>query len=238
MKKDNDNAILMFERSKLNKKFYIPSLYQTGEIYFELGQYSEAVSKMEEGLSSVKDNTEEGQAYRYLLAECYESMNKITEAVHHWEKINAQNPSFRSTRLKLEAYKDIMTNKNIMAMFSSSLDELQPLITNFISSLHYNIISKTKTSSHKYQYKAYNIKRINDPPVLIIFHRTTKEITEGQINDFNNIIAEETCKNGIYITTSRFSLRAKSSASSKSIDLYDSEYINKFMEKNKGFNKK
>ena len=122
-------------------------------------------------------------------------------------------------------------------MFTSSLEELQPLITNFISSLNYNIISKVNTSPNIYQYKAYNIKRLNDPPVLLLFHRTTKEIIEGQINDFHNEISKEKCKNGIYITTSKFSLRAKSSASSKTIDLYDSEYINKYMEKNKAFKK-
>ena len=66
---------------------------------------------------------------------------------------------------------------------------------------------------------------------FINFNRTTREITEGQILDFYKTVSEEKCKSGIYITTSRFSLRAKSSASSKMVDLYDSEYVNRFIEK-------
>ena len=232
-KKDYENAMLLFDKSKTNKKYYIQSLHKIGEIFFELGQYSDAVNTMEKGLKNLKENTEEAYSYRYLLAECYENMNKISEAVHHWDKIHNQNPSYKNTRTKLESYNNIMNNKNIMAIFTSSLEELQPFISNLITSLHYNIISKIKTSQNMYQYKVYNLKRINDPPLLILFHRTTKEISEDQITNFQNAISEEKCKNGIYLTTSKYSLRAKSIASSKMIDLYDSVYINKFMDKSK-----
>ena len=74
-----------------------------------------------------------------------------------------------------------------------------------------------------------NIKRTNDPPVLVYFYRSTRNITEGQIIDFHKRINNEKCKSGIYFTTSRFSLRAKNSATSKMIELYDSDYITKAM---------
>jgi restriction endonuclease Mrr len=84
---------------------------------------------------------------------------------------------------------------------------------------------------NEYIYNSYNIKRINDPPMLVCFNKTTREISEGQIIDFYKRINNEKCKGGIYITTSKFSLRAKSNASSKMIDLYDSEFVSKSMEK-------
>ena len=84
---------------------------------------------------------------------------------------------------------------------------------------------------NEYLYKTYNIKRINDPPMLVCFNKTTREISEGQVIDFYKRINNEKCKGGIYITTSKFSLRAKSSASSKMIDLYDSDFVSKAMEK-------
>lgn len=231
MKKDFANAISMFETTRRIKKYLLQSLYQLGEIYFELNQFNDAIEVMEEGLKDLKDRNEESHAYRYLLAECYENENKIKEAVHHWEKIAAENPNFRSTRLKLESYRDILGNDTLLTVFNASMEELQPLIVEIISSLNYNIISKEKVSSNEYQYKAYNIKRINDPPLLIYFSRTTREITEGQIIDFQKRVNQEKCKSGIYITTSKFSLRAKSNASSKMVDLYDSSFINKIIEK-------
>jgi hypothetical protein len=116
-------------------------------------------------------------------------------------------------------------------MFGKSLEELQPIIVELISSLNYNIISKEKAAQNEFIYKAYNIKRTNDPPLLIYFNRTTREITEGQIIEFYKKITDEKCKNGIYITTSKYSLRAKSSATTKMIELYGSEFVIKTIEK-------
>jgi len=231
MKKDFDNAVFMFNSSKTSSTYYLPSLQALGEIFFENEQYADAIDHLEEGLNKLPEKSEESNAYRYLLAECYEQVNKIKEATHHWEKIALENPSYRSTKLKLESYSDVMQDQNLMAVFTKSLEELQPIITELISSLNYNIVGKDRKSSNEYQYKAYNIKRINDPPVLIYFNRSTKEITEGQITDFYKRINEEKCKSGIYITTGKFSLRAKSISASKMIDLYDAGHVAKALEK-------
>jgi tetratricopeptide (TPR) repeat protein len=238
MKKDYENALLMFEKSKNDRKFFTDSLYKIGDIYSDLQNYTNAISYLEQGLVNLKENSEETHAYRYLLAECYEHENKIKEAVYHWEKIFAENPSYKSTRLKLEGYKELLENKSLMNLFSSSIEDLQPFISYIISTIHFNIASKEKISQNEYHYKAYNIKHINEPPLLICFNRTTREITEGQIIEFLRKISEENCKSGIYITTSRFSIRAKATSSSKMIDLYDIEFVNKVIEKSYVFKEK
>jgi tetratricopeptide (TPR) repeat protein len=231
MKRDFETAVKMLESAKTNRKFFVRSLYLLGEIFFEKGDNETAIEYLEEGLQNLQERTEESQEYRYLLAECYQSENKIKEAIYHWEKIYTENPGYRSTKIKLDSYKEIMTNSNLTTLFASSLEELQPVIVEMISSLNYHIQSKEKLSQNEFLYKAYNIKRTNDPPLLIYFNRTTREITEGQIIEFYKKINEEKCKSGIYITTSRYSLRAKSSATSKMIELYGSEFVVKIMEK-------
>jgi len=231
MKKDYANAAKMLESAKNDKRFFIKSLFMLGEMCSDRENFNEAIDYLEQGLNSLRDNDEESQAYRYLLAECYEHENKIKEAIHHWTKIESENPNYRSTGQKLEAYRAILENSNLTPFFQSSLEELQPYITDMISSLNYNIVSSERKSTNEYQYRVYNIKRINDPPVLVYFNRTTREISEGQIIEFQKSISAEKCKSGIYLTTSRFSLRAKSSAASKMIDLYDNEYITKAVER-------
>ncbi len=231
MKKDNENAISMLEKAKEDRRFLLGSLHALGQIRFDMEDYSGAIEYLERGLNNLKRNDEESLAYRYLLAECFELENKIVEAVHHWSKIEEENPNYRSTKLKLDSYRQILDNANIMAFFQASMEEMQPYITDIIAGLNFNIVSNDRISVNEYQYRAYNIKRINDPPVLVYFNRTTREISEGQIIDFYKRINNEKCKSGIYITTSKFSLRAKSSASSKMIDLYDFEFVNRSMEK-------
>ena len=231
MKKDHDNAVAMLNQARADRKYFTTSLHLIGEIYFEKEQYEKAIEYLEQGLKNLKEKTDEAYAYRYLLAECYEHTNKIKEAVHHWEKIAADNPNYRSTKMKLDSYRNVMTDSNLMELFGASMEELQPMLTEMISGLHYNIVAKEKISSNEYQFKAYNIKRINDPPLVINFLRTTREVTEEQINDFQKRIIKEKCKNGIFIATSRFSLRAKAGAASKLIDLYDSDFVSKTIER-------
>ena len=241
MKKYYDNSVQMFEKAKTSRRFFIKSLYSLGEIFYEQEMYQEAIESLEQGLNDLKGSSDENNAFRYLLAECYEHSNKIKEAAHHWEKIHADNPDFRSTKVKLDSYKEILKNDNLMTFFKSSLEELQPVIVEMISSLNHNIISKEKIDSNEYQYKAYNTKRINEPPILIYFNRTTREITEDEISKFHKKIGAEKCKSGIYITTSKFSLRAKSNVQSKMIELYDTEYVNRIIKKiqsRKKYNKK
>jgi len=231
MKKDYDNAIKMFELAQKDRHFFVKSLYNIGEIHYVNEDFDIVIEELEKGLNYLQKNDEESHAYRYLLAEAYEQENKIDEAIHHWEKLAAENPDFRSVKIKLDSYREILDNKHMMSLFQSSLEELQPLISEIITGLQYNIIAKEKQSPNEYQYRAYNIKRINDPPLLIFFNRTTREITEGQILDFYRKINEEKCKSGIYISTSKFSLKAKSTAATRLIELYGGDYVNKAIEK-------
>ncbi|HEY1405416.1 MAG TPA: restriction endonuclease, partial [Spirochaetota bacterium] len=164
-------------------------------------------------------------AYRYLLAECYEMENLIKEAVHHWEKIEAEKPNYRNTQAKLTDYKAIMGDEVMKGIFTSSLDSLHPLIAEIIARLNFNIITKKTINPNQLVYKAYNIKRINDPPLLIFFDRTTREVPENSISRFEELLKIDKCKTGIYIATSRFSMKAKSSAASALIELLDKDFV-------------
>lgn len=234
MKKDYTAALEMLGKARNDRRYFDKSQYAIGQLYFDNDAYSKAIEELEKGLPYIKDNTDEGLAYRYLLAECYEMENKIPEAVHHWEKIASINPNYRSTQVKLDDYKLILENKNLKFLFTSTMAELQPLITEIIAQLNYSIVYKKEVSANEYMYKCFSVKRINEPPVLINFIRTTRDITEGQINTFYQRMLEEKCKSGIYITTSKFSINAKSQAANKMIEIMDGRFLQKAMEKIKG----
>lgn len=230
-KKDHETAVRMFENAKRDSRYFTRSLLRMGEMFFENDQFAKAIEVLEQGIGKVKGDDEEGLAYRYLLAECYESENRISEAVYHWEQIAKKNADFRSTRLKLEDYNRILHDENVKILFDSSLTELQPLLVEIIAGLNHNIISRTEVSHNEYYFKAFNIKRSNEPPLLVYFNRTTREITESQILDFHKKMIAEKCKSGIYITTSKFGIKARSAGSARAIDLLDSAYLSKAVEK-------
>ncbi|MCU0845088.1 MAG: tetratricopeptide repeat protein [Spirochaetes bacterium] len=230
-KKDYETAMRMYNAVRKDRRFLVGSMRALGEIYAEQEMYDEAIERLEEGLGGLSGKDEESLSYRYLLAECYERANKITEAVYHWQKISEANSSYRNTKTKLDDYRGILDNDNQRVLFTASLEELQPLITEVIARLNYNIISKNPVNINEYFYKAFNIKRINEPPLAIYFNRTTRDITESQINDFYQRMNAENCKSGIYLTTAKFSIRAKNAASSMMAELMDSTFLNKAVER-------
>ncbi len=230
-KRDNETAIGMFDNAKKDGRFFTKSLYYLGEIYSEQGEYAKAIEILEQGIGRLKADDEDALAYRYLLAEAYEMENRISEAVYHWDQIAKKNPEYRSTRMKLEDYNRILNDENVKILFDSSLEDLQPLLVEIIAGLNYNIISKTEVSHNEYYFKAFNIKRINEPPLLVYFNRTTREIAEGQIVDLFKKMTAEKCKNGIYITTSKFSIKAKAAAATRMIELLDNTYLSKAVER-------
>jgi tetratricopeptide (TPR) repeat protein len=230
-KNDLEKAIPMLEAAKTSHEFGLKAGYKLGQIYFNQQDYYKAVDEMDEGIRFLKENDDESYAYRYLLAECFEHLNKIDEAIHHWEKITAGNPGYRNVRQKLENYHNVVKNENTAYLFNNSIEEIQPAITEMIGTLNYSIIKKENRNENEYFYKAYNVKRINDSPILIYFNRVAREITEGEIIFFAKLMTSEKCSNGIYISTSKFSLRAKSTAASRSIEVYGIDFVNKVMEK-------
>lgn len=230
-KKDYDAALKMFDNAKREGRFYDKCLLGMGEIYFENGMYDKAIEVLEQGVGRIRSDDESSLNYRYLLAESFEMQNKINEAVYHWEQIAKKNPDYRGVRMKLEDYYRILNNENMKLLFAQSMEELQPLIVELISGLNYNIISKQQVTKDEYYFKAFNVKRINEPPIVIYFHRTTREITENQVLEFYKIINKEKCRSGIYITTSKFSLKAKSAASTRLIELLDATYLYKAVER-------
>jgi tetratricopeptide (TPR) repeat protein len=224
-KKDNDGAVKMFGLAKRDPDYSLIATLRIGEIYFEKEEYPQAIEVLESGISWLKTRDDDSIAYRYLLAECYEMGNLIKEAVHHWEKIEAEHPNYKNTQMKIADYKAIMGDEVMKGIFTSSLDSLQPLIAEIIARLNFNIIMKKTLNPNQLVYKAYNIKRINDPPLLIFFDRTTREVNENAVERFSELIKLEKCKTGIYIATSRFSMKAKGKATSEMMELLDKDFV-------------
>ena len=225
LKKDVENAASMFSQTKNSNKYFIDSIFNLGELFFQTGKYDKALEELEQGVKKLNYSDENAVPFRYLLAECYENNNKIKEAINQWEIITSLNPNYRSTKQKIDSYKDLISNPQLSSLFTNSMKDLQPLINEIITFLNYNVLSKDQVNNNEYKYRAYNLKRSNDPPIMIHFNRTTQEITENIITRFEKDLNYENFKGGIYLTTSNFSLKAKTYAESKTIELYDSKFI-------------
>ncbi|MDY6935596.1 MAG: tetratricopeptide repeat protein [Spirochaetota bacterium] len=229
--KDFDAAIEMFENSKSDNKFFINSLYNLGEIYLHQSKYREAIATLELGVDKLKKKAEESLDYRYLLAECYEKNNEIEDAVFQWQEIARDKPGYRDIQSKIEGYKEILNNETMKLLFTTPMSGLQPLIIELIARLNYNITSTQTVNENENLYRAFNIKRMNDPSTIIYFNRTTREISIDQVDAFYKMAVNEKCNNCIYITTSGFSQKVKNAMASRNVELIDSNELSRIIGK-------
>ena len=232
MRRTYTEAVPFLELAKRHQKYFLKSTYLLGLIYYEKDNYEQAIATLESGLKSLKDRTDEAAEYRYLLANAYEIEGKIKEATYHWDKISNDTPEFKDVKDKLDSYRTIMSNPHLIELFSTTIEDNQPLIKEIIALLQYNVVSSTKISANEYQYKALNIKRPNEPPSLVTYFKTTKELNENYMNDFQRKITSNKCKSGIFITTGSFSPRVKLNIDSKKeINLIDADELSKLIER-------
>ncbi|MDR3237603.1 MAG: tetratricopeptide repeat protein [Spirochaetia bacterium] len=230
LQKAYERAVNMFMQAQ-DGPFYVRSLRMLADIYFEQERYDDVIACLEPRADKLNDITEDGLAYRYLLAESYEIKSRIKDAMAQWESVTRTNPDYREAKVKLEAYKNVLNSEHIMEMLSMNSEELQDYINEIISVFNYTIISKSRISANEYQYKALNTKRMGDLPVLIIFSRTITEINDRQLNELDKRMVAEKCKTGLYITTASFSLKAQAEAPSRQIELYDGDFVSKAIDK-------
>lgn len=224
---DFEKAIEMFDKAKSGKKFYIQSLYQLGEIYYQRESFENAIKILEKGVDKLEDKKPESLDYRYLLSECYDRQNMITEAIDELKKIIKVNGDYKDAKIKLENYKTILENSNMKFIFDAPPEKLLPLIHEIITRMNYNVISKDIISNNELLFKAFNIKRINDPQMLVYFLRTTAVIEEDDIIDFYKKMSKENSNKGMFFTTSSFSGKAEIAAASRMIELFNGEYLDK-----------
>jgi tetratricopeptide (TPR) repeat protein len=234
MRRAYSDAIQVLELEKKNKKYFIKSLLLLGKIYSERDDYEQVINVLESGLKSLKDKSEESAEYRYLLANAYEGEGKIKEAIYHWEKLSSDTPGYRDVREKLDSYRTVMSEPSLAELFSEGIEENQALVKEIIALLQYNVLTSERISNYEYHYKALNIKRPNEPPTLIVYFKTTKDLNEGHLMDFQKKVLYDKYKSGIFITTGTFSSRAMASiASKKEVDLIDANALLKLIEKAK-----
>jgi tetratricopeptide (TPR) repeat protein len=228
------DALQFLELSKKDKRYFVKSVLLLGTIYCEKNNYEQAITILESGLKSLKDRAEEAAEYRYLLASAYEAVGRIKEATYHWEKISLDTPGYRDVRDKLDSYRTVMSDPDLAELFSTSIDENQILIKEIIALLQYSVQSSEKISNNEYHYKVSNVKRPNEPPTLIVYLKTTRDLNESHIADFQRKVSVDKYKSGIFITTGTFNARARAStASKKEIDLIDVDSLLRLIERAK-----
>ncbi|HNV44042.1 MAG: tetratricopeptide repeat protein [Spirochaetes bacterium] len=107
-------AITHLKKASMDKRLGLNATYSLGLIYFELQQYNDAIETFRNAASFVEDK--KSTTYlniMYALAESYQRLNKIPEAIDIWESIYNVRSNFRDVVVKLSKFQHLKNDEYV-----------------------------------------------------------------------------------------------------------------------------
>lgn len=129
-------AVDAFEKASSDTLFKQKALLERGICFIEVQNYEKAVIELERAISITADrDTNETLHARYYLAQCYENLRNLDNAIKQWEIIAKAKRNFKDVNAKLEKYHDLQTNDLMKDYLTNSAAEFTILCQNLTLSV-------------------------------------------------------------------------------------------------------
>ena len=104
---NSKSAIANLEKATRDKDFKVKALVERGMVYASGGKHELAVIEFERAINNLNGESQNFVLnLRYCLADSYESLRDIHNAVKQWQMIQAIKPGFKNVGDKLAVYQD------------------------------------------------------------------------------------------------------------------------------------
>ncbi len=234
--KDYIGAINSFEKALRDPEFKQRALIERGTCYLAVNSYEKAINEFDRAVRASKDESSQESLYaRYYLANCYEKLRKIDQAVEQWEKIFAINRSFKDVGAKLAEFKDIQTNDNMKEYLTSSNEQFMEICKK-IALAGYNLGARTITPT-KYGCKMIatvakqdSWMNVRQQVFLILFFRESDLIEDTILRKSLEEMKSQNYFKCIILTSSGFTRTAMNFAENRPFELVSKDKLIKLMD--------
>lgn len=235
--KDYAGALKAFEKAQRDHDYKQKALIERGNCYLQGNMTDNAIAEFTRAIEADKSGSKNDTLHaRYLLAGCYESMRKIEKAVEQWEKIYAQNRSFRDTGAKLSEYKDLAGNDSLKDYLTSTNEEF------------YEICKKTSTDALSMAVQSCDGKKwgcqilavankdgdwknMRKQLYLIRFYRNPEPVDDTAVRETLDLSKQMKCVNAYMISSSGFTHSASGYAENRPIELIEKNKLEELLKK-------
>ena len=226
---DKETALRLFADASRDKEFKAKSLIERGLIYLDKEKYEDAVVEMQRAVKNL-DNTFANRStilnLHYTLANCYEQIRDITNAIKELEEIKKISPAYKDVPARLAGYDALRMGDEMKDFMTAADDKYLSICKDIVShkmkmaivsaeTINRDVVQVIGTDNDR---KWLNVKQ---RPEIIRFYRINTPVTERELHNVLDFARQRDASQTVILSASSFSKTALSFAEERPIKLMD-----------------
>lgn len=232
---DYNSAISNLEKATRDKEIKVKALAERGLVYSAMGKKELAVIEFERALKNLNGESQNLVLnIRYFLADTYESLRDIENAVKQWQLIQSVKPGFKNVGEKLVLYQDSAMDDSMKDFMTATNEDFLEICQNIAIAKDHNveeIHSVDNGECVEMLVSENNNGWINLKKKLKIMrvYRTSDPIEERQIREIADFIKAKEYFKAFIISAAGFTERAIAFAQERPLELIDKNELQKIL---------
>ena len=226
---DLEWALKEFDLAQKDEELKPKALLAKGMVLIDQENYSRALTELDKGLRHAVPKSDIALQLHYLMGAANEKSRDIPAAIQSWEILEALKPGYRDVKEKLRQYKEFQTDDKIKDFLICGAAQFEGISRKIIESFGYTISELKMTEDVIIQALCVENEsgQRNTRRNYCYFHiqREMTPVREEAIRTFHEKMREQNASRGYIITTSEFAPTAREFASSRAIELIDSQAL-------------
>lgn len=232
---DYNSAIANLEKATRDKEIKVKALAERGLVYSLMGKKELAVVEFERALNNLNGESQNFVLnIRYFLADTYESLRDINNAVKQWQLIQSVKPGFKNVDEKLVLYQDSTMDDSMKDFMIAANDDFLEICQNIAIAKEHNVEEIRSVNNNEYiemLVSENNNGWINLKKKLKIMrvYRGSDPIDERQIREISDFIKAKEYFKAFIISAVGFTERAIAFAQERPLELIGKNELQKIL---------
>lgn len=230
---DLEWALKELENAERDEKIRDRVLLAKGMVLIDQESYAKAIAELERAARSATPGTEISAQIFYVMGIAGEKNRDIHKAIESWEQVEKIKPGFRDVREKLRQYSEFRTDDRIKDIMIAGAAQFEQIGREIVTKMGYQVINLNMVADARLQIIAAeedNQKMgARNKYTYFLIQRDMTAISENHIRDILMKMRENNAGKGLIMTTGDITPGASNFASTRPLDLYDSQRLGEFL---------
>jgi len=232
---DRDRALSMFDKALRDAELRQRSYLEKANIFVAEKTYEDAIDHLLKAAELGENDTAVIMAVRYLLANCYESIDDLRNAVEQWEWLYERKPGYADVEEKLSLYGALRADDKLKDFLIAPGDKFSQYCEHIIKLLGLKVHQEVSSDTDTREYTAFDTDRRHmrggSALCLVRLIRSTEPVGYEKARGLYDTMRKMNASRSIFVTVSKFTKNAVEFSQIRPVDLIEKDELTKLLQK-------